>query len=195
MGEPEMVDNFTADRVLRPEVYTELLAKDAEFKKWFEKNHIKKEIYDYDTENYITVYERLFVWNRTRPNNPDYYETTTLENGDVIQGVPILSYYKRQVKDQYTTKQIVGKTVDNLGRFLPKTIADGAKSDSPYINAEYEKLRRENPAAFKVLEKMKEFHLKWQEDLDDNSKLYIVHESQDIGQELGKIITLHYLTK
>jgi hypothetical protein len=27
------------------------------------------------------------------------------------------------------------------------------------------------------------------------SDLYIIHESQDIGQELSKIITLHYLKK
>ena len=35
MGETEMIDNFTADSVLRPEVYTDLFAKDSEFKKWF----------------------------------------------------------------------------------------------------------------------------------------------------------------
>jgi hypothetical protein len=28
-----------------------------------------------------------------------------------------------------------------------------------------------------------------------SSDLYIIHESQDIGQELGKILTLHYLKK
>jgi hypothetical protein len=191
MGVPNMVDNFTADEVLRPETYTDLLDKDPEFKKWFEKNHIKKEIFDYtigDDGAYVTVYERLFIWNRTRPNDPKYYETTKLENGEIIQGVPSLSFFNRKVKEKYTTKKKVGKTVDNKGNFLPKTIADGAKADSPYINEDYEKLRRNNPAAFKVLEKMKEYHLKWQEDTDKDTRLYM--QAPRYGITAGENFTL-----
>lgn len=176
IGEPDMVDNFTADNVLEPGVYTKLLAKDAGFKKWFEKNHIKKEIFDPtigDHGDYVMVYERLFIWNRTRPNDAKYYETTTLDNGEIIEGVPSLSFFDRQVKDKYRTEQIVGETIDNKGNFLPKTVAQGAKADTPYINENYQKLKKSDPAAFKVLEKMKEYHLKWQTDLDEGSRLYL----------------------
>ena len=33
------------------------------------------------------------------------------------------------------------------------------------------------------------------ENVVGNSDLYIIHETEDIGQEIGKIITLHYLKK
>jgi hypothetical protein len=177
MGEVDLIDNFTAGSVLRPEKYVDLLSKDADFKKWFEKNHIKKEIYDHELGRNIMVYERLFVWNRTRPNNAEHYESTKLENGEVIQGVPNLSFFKRDVKQEYRTEEIVGKTVNNRGnrrnKWLPKTIADGAKADSPYINADYEKLKKADPTLFKLLEKMKEFHLKFQEDIPSENRLYL----------------------
>lgn len=173
MGEPTLVDNLTADSVLKPDVYVELLQKDPEFKKWFEKNHVKKEIFDYALGDTVVVYERLLVWNRKRPNNPDHYEHITLDSGERIDGVPTLSYFYRRVKDEYRTEKIVGKTVDNRGKFLPKTLAAGAKSDSPYINEEYYKLMKSNRAAFDALEKLKEFHLRWQEKLPRESKLYL----------------------
>ena len=191
MGETEMIDNFTADSVLRPEVYTDLFAKDSEFKKWFEKNHVKKEIFDFnigDGGAYVTVYERLFVWNRTRPNDDKYYETTKLENGEIIQGVPSLNFFNREVKEKYVTEKIVGKTVDNKGNFLPKTIAQGAKADTPYINENYEKLRKSDPAAFKVLEKMKEYHLKWQKDMDRDTRLYM--QAPRYGVTAGENLTV-----
>lgn len=192
MGETEMIDNFTADSVLRPEVYNDLLAKDPEFKKWFEKNHVKKEIFDFNVGDggaYVTIYERLYVWNRTRPNDDKYYETTKLENGEIIQGVPSLNFFNREVKEKYVTEKIVGKTVDNKGNFLPKTIAEGAKADTPYINENYEKLRNSDPAAFKVLEKMKEFHLKWQEDMDRDTRLYM--QAPRYGISAGENLTLN----
>jgi len=172
MGEP-LLDNTTAAKVLTPEYYTELFKKDPEFKKWFEENHVKREVFDYEKGDTVMKYERLFVWNRVRPNNPDHYETIKLNSGEVIQGVPNKSYFFRRVKDEYHTKEVVGKTIDNKGNWLPKTIAEGAKSDSPYINEEYEKLRKADPAAFAALEKLKEFHLKWQEKMPYESRLYL----------------------
>jgi hypothetical protein len=87
-------------------------------------------------------------------------------------GKPNLSYFYRSVNKDFRTKREVGKTVDNRGNWLPKTIEEGAVDDK-YYNADYEKLRREDPAAFAVLEKMKEYHLKFQEGLSRESKLYM----------------------
>lgn len=182
MGETDTVDNESASKVLQPEEYTRLFKKDADFKKWFEENHILKEVWDYDKQDYVMKYERLFIWNRTRPNNPDHYEKIKLASGEEIQGVPTLSYFFRAVKDTYTddagnekqlrTPKIVGKTVDNRGNFLPKTMAEGAK-DNLYENKEYFDLQKNDKAAFDVLEKMKDYHLKFQEEMPRESRLYL----------------------
>jgi hypothetical protein len=171
MGKPE-VDNDTASTVLDPSVYVELFQESPEFEKWFKENHIAKEVFDKASNDTKIVYERLFIWNRTRPNNEDHYEKITLSDGQVIMGKPNLSYFYRSVKKEYRTKRDVGKTVDNRGNWLPKTLEEGAVDDK-YYNADYEKLRREDPAAFAVLEKMKEYHLKFQEGLPRESKLYM----------------------
>ena len=173
MGVADRITGATANEILQPGRYVELFKESPEFKKWFEDNHIRKEVFDAATKKNIVVYERLYVWNKVRPNDPSHFETIKLASGEIIEGSPNLSYFYRKVKDQYKTEKIVGKTVDNKGNFLPKTIAEGAKSDSPYINAEYDNLKRSDRAKFDVLEKMKEYHLKFQEEMPRQSRLYM----------------------
>jgi len=168
----EPLDNDTASDLLTPEVYTKLFAESPEYEAWFKENHIAKEVYDKTKQKNVIVYDRVFIWNRTRPNNPDHYETIGLASGETIMGKPNLSYFYRLVKPEYRTEKVVGKTVDNKGNWLPKTLLEGAKDDL-YINQEYDKLRQGNPAAFAVLEKMKEYHLKFQEGIPRESKLYL----------------------
>lgn len=119
LGEPAPTTE-TADKILRPEEYTRLFKADPEFEKWFKENHLPKEVYDKTLGENIIVYERLFHWSRTRPNNPDHYEKIKLSNGEEIQGKPNLTYYRRAVKDEFRTKKVVGETVDNRGNWLPK---------------------------------------------------------------------------
>lgn len=171
LGEPAPTRE-SADAILRPEQYTKLFKLDPEFEKWFKENHVAKEIYDKALDQNIIVYERMFAWNRTRPNNPDHYEKIKLSNGEEIQGKPNLNYYRRVVKDEFKTEKVVGKTVDNRGNWLPKTVSEGAKDDL-YENKLYDRLRKSNPAAFKVLEKMKEYHLNFQKDAPRESRLYL----------------------
>lgn len=171
MGEP-LVDNVSANDLGDPSMYVRLFNKSPEFAKWFKENHIQKEVYDKESDQNIMVYDRLFVWNRTRPNNPDHYVKTTLSNGEVVEGKPILSYFYRSVKPEFRTQRVVGQTVDNKGNWLPLTMGQGAK-DAMYQNEAYDKLRRDNPAAFEVLEKMKEYHLKFQEGNPNGKKLYM----------------------
>lgn len=172
MGE-NPVDNDTASSILAPETYTKLFKADPKFEKWFKENHVRKEVYDRSKGEDVVVYERLFIWNRTRPNNPEHFQSFKLASGEEIPGVPILSYNYRTVREKYKTKKVVGKNVDNRGRFLPKTLQQGAPFDSPYLNKQYEELRSSDPAAFKVLEKMKQYHLKWQETTPFESRLYM----------------------
>lgn len=174
MGEKPFDENNenTVDSILDPTSYVRLFSKSPEFEKWFKENHITKEVYDRESGEIITKYERLFVWNRNRPNNEDHYEKITLSDGEQILGKPSLSYYFRAVKKEYRTKKVVGETIDNRGNFLPKTIEQGAKDDK-YYNHDYAKLERENPNAFALMEKMKELHLKHQLNLPRESRLYL----------------------
>ena len=171
MGMP-LVDNETAGDILQPNRYVNLFQESAEFEKWFKENHVAKEVYDRDTNTTKVVYERIFVWNRTRPNDESHYETIKLSDGETIKGKPNLAYFYRSVKKEYRTQKEVGKTVDNRGNWLPKTLSEGAVDDR-YINPAYDKLRKERPEAFAVLEKFKEFHLKFQEGLPRESRLYL----------------------
>jgi hypothetical protein len=171
MGKP-LIDNDSASTLLDPAAYVELFKESPEYEQWFKENHIAKEVFDKSINDTKIVYERLFIWNRTRPNNPDHFESITLSSGEEIMGKPNLSYFYRAVKKEYRTKREVGKTIDNRGNWLPKSLEEGAVDDR-YYNADYDKLRREDPAAFAVLEKMKEYHLKFQEGLASESKLYM----------------------
>lgn len=171
IGQP-LIDNESAGNLLQPELYVKLFSESPEFEQWFKENHIAKEVYDSAKGTTKMTYERLFIWNRTRPNNEDHYEKITLSDGEVVMGKPNNSYFYRSVKKEHRTERKVGVTVDNRGNWLPKTLEEGAVDDK-YYNQDYEKLRREDPAAFAVLEKMKEYHLKFQEGFAKESKLYM----------------------
>lgn len=180
----------TAGFVLQDSILTDLFRQSSEFEKWFNDNHILKPYFDQDLGTESQRWERIYAWNVVRPNDSAYYETTTVTdvNGVVerIQGIPTLKYFKRLVKDgtgteedgttpekNYFTPKVVGKTVDNKGGWLPKQgKLDGAVDDR-YLNQEYLKMKQENSDLFKVLDKMKEFHLKHQEDMDPSGKLYL----------------------
>jgi hypothetical protein len=174
IGESPFDENndLSIDSLLDPSNYVRLFSKSPEFEKWFKENHITKEVYDRESGEIITKYERLFIWNRNRPNNEEHYEKITLSDGEQILGKPSLSYFFRSVKKDYRTKKVVGETVDNKGNWLPKTVEQGAKDDK-YYNPEYSKLQRENPNAFALMEKMKELHLKHQANLPRESRLYL----------------------
>lgn len=107
MGEKPFDENNenTVDSLLVPSNYVRLFSKSPEFEKWFKDNHITKEVYDRESGEIITKYERLFIWNRNRPNNEEHYEKITLSDGEQIFGKPCLSYFFRSVKKEYRTKE------------------------------------------------------------------------------------------
>jgi len=157
-----------ADEFLKDPVLEQLLASDTNFRSWFLKNHVKRERYNPDTQQKEPVWERLYVWNVIVPNNPTYYKTTKLSTGEVIKGVPTLEHYSRNIRSEFRTKKVVGETIDNTGEWLPKDI-----KGSPYLNEDYDRLKREDPKLFKLLETLKSYHLKFQEGLPKTSKLYL----------------------
>jgi len=163
----------------------ELLFKaNPQFETWFNNNHIEKKVKG------GTQYERLYVWNVIRPNDPKYYETTNIldEDGNKIKipGLPKMKFYARVVKKEFRTgydkatgkvKPIVGIHIDNRGvsenGWLPKI-----KEGSPYINEEYFRLKNADPNSldgkkFKALEALTKIHLKSQEGLPRKDRLYL----------------------
>lgn len=191
---PDKLDADAANNLLNigpADRYRNMLVKlmeNADFKAWFEANHIKKtrRVYDAESETYTqeVYYQRLYTWNVIRPNDPQYYEQHQIldENGkpvgDPIKGLPSRRFYKREVKDEYRTgydkntkqvKLIVGVHVDNKNKWLPRENAP----NNPYRNQAYYDMKNNDPKLFKLLEAMKRKHLEFQEGLDNASKLYL----------------------
>jgi len=168
----------TSNRFLDNSIIDDLLSqtgKDAaKFAEWFRNNHIQREFYDKEVGDYVSKWERIYIWNTTRPSDPNLYESFTFKNSDgveeTIQGrVPSLKYYAKVVKPKYRNKREVGVTVDNQGNWLPRTDIQ----DSPFIDKDYLDMKNTDRAHFDVLEKMKEHHLRNQEGLPRRSRLYL----------------------
>ena len=162
---PQEADTLLSDTMINP-----LLEQNAEFKKWWESNHIRVE--KWDGSKMVNQWQRLYAWNVTKPSDSNMMETYTIKdsvgNTETIQGLPSMDYYYRSVKTKYRTRKIVGETINNRGRWLPKLEA----KDSKYINTDYTDMQKNDPNLFAVLEKLKEHHLKNQTGLGNNSKLY-----------------------
>ena len=163
--------NRTADLLLQPNLINPLLKASAEFKSWFQTNHIEIQTFDYATGEEITKYQRLFAWNRNVPAK-EFIKTTTLSTGEIVQGIPKRQFYYSAVKNQYRTQKTVGTTVDNRGIWLPKTVEQGAIDDK-YINQDYFDLQKNNPKQFEALEVLTKLHLENQVGANRSAKLYL----------------------
>ena len=164
---PQEADYMLEDYMIDP-----LLKQNAEFENWFKDNHIRVE--KWDGKAMVPQWQRLYSWNVTKPSDPAMMEKYEIKDSvgnviDTVEGLPAMDYYYRSVKTKYHSRKIVGQTIDNRGRWLPKLDA----KDNKYVNKEYTDLEATNKPLFAVLEKLKEHHLKNQEDLGSNSKLYL----------------------
>jgi len=164
-----------------------LLNQDKQFKEWFLKNHIDKTIKQKGRKK--RVYDIVYAWSRVIPNDTEYYEKTKILDSDgnlvkTIDGKPGYEYFDRNVKETYINKdgeevklitpQIVGETVDNRGRWLPKQGKDLAEGvPDRFRNDKYFRIKREDPRRFELIEKMTKWMLNFQEGADNKSKLYL----------------------
>jgi hypothetical protein len=194
-----IITETNADGLLDDELITNLKSQDAEFARWFDANHVKTTDYKGDIK-----YKRVSVWSVVRPADSQYLEKTEIKDRsgrviEVIDGLPTLKYYKQEVKEEYKTDLIIGKTIDNKGNFLPKALEDRDPGvDDKYINQEYYRIKNTNPQLFNILEKLKEHHLRNQQGLDAYSKLYLdfprftkgkfeTIQSADLTQYVGRV--------
>jgi len=183
------IDKVSAAKLLNYETAQKLMSEDESFKDWFLKNHIERKKFEPGVGE-ILVYERLFAWSSTVPTDKKFYESTDIYDteGNLVETIdakPTFKYYKRIVKPEFYNTRIptgidkngnfqIG-TVDNMGKrgyWLPKTVEQGAKDDK-YKNQKFYDLRDNNKDLFKVLEKLIEYHLKNQEGVGGQGKLYL----------------------
>lgn len=168
----ELLSNFELEELLQNEV----------FKNWWEKNHIKVNRFNPQSKKVEPTWERLYIWNKIVPNDQSYYETTTLADGTILQGLPDYQYYYRDVKDKYKTEEIIGETIDNRGNFLPKSYDKNGileAKDDRFINKEFYQLKKDAEtgneiakAKYEYLQALKEQTLKFQEDVPYSDRLY-----------------------
>jgi hypothetical protein len=169
------IDKTSADWVLQPAVIKQLLGQNKDFDKWFTDNHIQKNVW-VKGKGKQKQWARTKIWSVTVPVDANQFETTEIfdsngEVSEVIQGKPILKYFSNTVKPEYRNDRVVGVTVDNQGKWLPKTVEQGAV-DGKYRNDEYFELEK-NPEMFDVLQTLKKHHLQNQEGLNNRGKLYL----------------------
>lgn len=181
-----IITETSAHNLLDPVILEDLKKQSAEFTKWFDKNHLQDEFKGQPK------YKRISVWSVVRPSDTNDYEQTEIKDAkgkvtDIIAGLPSMKFYRQEVRPEYKTDQIVGKTIDNKGNWLPKTLEDGA-ADDRYINKDYFDMQQNDPKLFEILEKLKDWHLKSQVNLDNNSKLYL--DSPRFTKERGAVLGL-----
>lgn len=167
-------DRFDIDDLALDRGFVEsIFKKDAAFKEWFTANHIEVERWDDMLQMRVKRFERLFLWNQIEPNDVKYKKKMVFRDHEgefqTIFGLPSLMYYKQNIKPEFKTKEVVGETIDNRGNFLPRFDV----ANSPYINQDYINLKNDNVGAFNILEKIKEFHLKFQEKANKQDRLYM----------------------
>ena len=178
---PTTVDDVFAEDILDFVVNGDLqkaFAASPEFKTFVEENFYEKEVYDVDDSKYHNVLTLTDLWFHNKSADAFDYKTKMLKDANgtnlgliEINGVyrsPSMAYQQRSVKDEYVTEKIVGQTVDNRGRWLPK-----AEPTNMYKNNAYEALRMNDPKKFQFLGVLKEQYLKMQEGAEDQDKLYL----------------------
>jgi len=143
------------------------LLKHADFKKWFEANHIEVEKWNAEHKIYEKQWIRLHQWNRIKPNNPKH-----------IERKPARKYSTRVVKDEYrtgynpTTKQVelkVGRQIDNKGYWLPKQGRFNSKKYQDLKNSQDER----GKALFGLLKVHTKYLLQAQENIPNKNKLWM----------------------
>lgn len=182
-----------------------LFKMNPDFADWILKNHST-----YTNQAGLNTYSPLSIWTYSRPASSDYYEQTIIfdnEGNEIkrIDGVPTAEYTYRTVKDFYVDDagnevklkterktildcfneglSIENATVDMLGNFLPKI----NNTDRTYINEDYFNLEKNDPAKFKLLNKLIQEHLNFQTKLPYDSRLDL--EAPRYGQEDYEIFT------
>ena len=160
------------------------LMKNTRIREWFNKNHIARTKWDYETNDLKEVYERLYIWNKIIPAEDAFinllktndYQSILDYNSEYISVKKARKFYYYKIDDIHKIDQIVGLNVDNRGNFLPLSKEQG-QTDLKYINQEYYRLKEssdeKDKLLFDTLKVFTKYHLKAQEDVGYHSRLYL----------------------
>lgn len=180
---PTIVEDVFAEDILDFVVNGDLqkaFAASSEFKAFVEENFYEKSVYNADDSKYHNVLTLTDLWFHNKSADVFDYKTKMLKdaNGNnlgliEINGAyrsPSMAYQQRMVKDEYVTEKIVGQTVDNRGKWLPK-----AEPTNKYRNNAYEAMKSDDPEMFDFLETLKAEYLKMQEGAENYDKHYLAY--------------------
>jgi len=195
-GSELRITPLSADELLTAEVIQPILRKNPEFRKWWNENHLEKQIYDKTVDAVVLKYNRSYVWNRNVPNDEMF--KTLLDNGDYeglsrykspyLEVKPAQEYFYRRLKPEFRhfqSRETLWITHDNRGNWLPKpTEATATPAQKEYMlkhkipfakprfeNKKYLDLRENKKDEFELLEAFKQFHLESQQDLARYARL------------------------
>lgn len=210
IGENDITVDNADDYFLSDDVVDEIKSQNPQFAIWFDKNHIRVKTYD-GKGSWSDTWQRLKVWDYSKPADNRFFDTIEIPTADgavdasgkrvmeTLDAVPNLEYYTFDVKPAFLTDEILPNTKDangniippnkdNKGNWLPKRVAQGAPADSPFISQRYLDLRKNDPATFEALEKMKEFYISIQDGKDQAAKLYLelARYNPDVAENVGE---------
>jgi len=151
----------------------EAVKTDDNFKKFVEQNH-------YEKDGVLTP-TKLWLVNMSK--NPYDYRTKRLMSPKDKDGnrkkldlikiddqyrIPSAEFFTRVVKEKYETKKVIGETVDNRGKWLPKE-----EPGNTYRNEKYYQLKENDPKTFEFMENVKREYIKGQEVGENNDKMWL----------------------
>lgn len=166
------------------------------FEDWFLRNHREHGYVAFENNERVgsaTEWLKSAAWQFSSPSDLNFYKTRNYydQNGnllglielDGIPRIPNMQYMERSVKEEFRTPVITrdvvdenGKlvlaTVDNKGKWLPKTVEQGAV-DARFIDANYQSLFKTNKPLFNLLQHLKNAHLDHQERLGASDRIYL----------------------
>lgn len=114
---------------------------------WYKDNHILKNRWDSDTQTMVQVYEPLFVWRVTRPNNPDFVE----------KNQPGFNWYRAIVNPKFRNPNY------KQGQVQFKEVTSG-----PYLNKDYAQLTNNQKS---IVNDLRSLHLENQKGLYAKDRL------------------------
>lgn len=182
------------------DVIINIIQKNNEFKKWFERNHYTTLIPFRDENGQVDgekeIWRKSAAWQYSKPSDPNMYKKKPLYSKttgsligflevDGVFRVPNIGFKTRVVKAEYqteiverdyvdkTTGELVLANVDNRGRFLPR---ENGK-DNHLIDANYRKMFETNRKLFDLMLYVKNQYLDNQKGLDASQKRYLSYPS------------------
>lgn len=178
----------TVDDLINSESFKDLLSDDTKFRNWFFNNHVTKKRYS-RTGDIDIYFERLACYSVSVPNNEEDYIKTKLINPQTgaeftINGLPNSRHTEFRIKNdpKYRTipigedwKNYIGTIKDNAGNYLPRPYKKGeinSAKDDRFVDYDYLKLKAANNDQYKLIETIKEYYIKFQNEAAVGSRLW-----------------------